>query len=217
MNVDSMTLIHLWAILSLLLAHSAASRLPCQTSLTCPNNTVIVGRNDPRAHFASIQSAIDALPDDSSSQTILILAGNYTEQLNITRSGPITLLGQTSHPTDARHNQVTVLWAAANNNTYPDNAYTSVLTVAPTLDASLTGSGPTGHPVPPDTPFGNRDFRVYNVDFRNVFSEYAAGPALALGLSYANGGFYYCGFYSFQDTVNPNPPPSWNTVCRSVS
>ncbi|KAL1980794.1 hypothetical protein VTN96DRAFT_3528 [Rasamsonia emersonii] len=206
------SLIYLWALLPFLhLSHSTptqfpagTSRLSCQTSLTsCPNGTIIVSnnKNDPRAHFTSIQSAIDSLPNDNSSQTILILAGNYTEQLNITRSGPVTLLGQTSHPTDASQNKVTVFWAAANNGTYADNAYTSVLTVAPTLEASLTGSGPTGYPVPADTPFGNRDFRAYNIDFRNVFSEYSAGPALALSLSYANGGFYYCGFYSFQDTV----------------
>lgn len=211
------SLIYLWALLPFLhLSHSTptqfpagTSRLSCQTSLTsCPNGTIIVSnnKNDPRAHFTSIQSAIDSLPNDNSSQTILILAGNYTEQLNITRSGPVTLLGQTSHPTDASQNKVTVFWAAANNGTYADNAYTSVLTVAPTLEASLTGSGPTGYPVPADTPFGNRDFRAYNIDFRNVFSEYSAGPALALSLSYANGGFYYCGFYSFQDTVAPPLP-----------
>ncbi|KAL1963414.1 hypothetical protein VTN77DRAFT_8430 [Rasamsonia byssochlamydoides] len=199
-----------WLLLSLpvqsaptsLLQAAGQSRIPCQTTLTdCPPGTIIVGKNDSRAHFTTIQAAIQALPDDDSPQTILILAGNYTEQLNITRAGPVTLLGQTAHPTDATQNKVTVFWAAANSNTYPDNAYTSVLTVAPTLDASLTGSGPTGYPVPPDTPFGNRDFRAYNVDFRNVFSEYSAGPALAVSLSYANGGFYYCGFYSYQDTV----------------
>jgi len=29
----------------------------------------------------------------------------------------------------------------------------------------------------------------------------AANPSLALSISYANGGFYYTGFYSYQDTV----------------
>lgn len=29
----------------------------------------------------------------------------------------------------------------------------------------------------------------------------ADGPSLALSISYANGGFYYTGFYSYQDTV----------------
>lgn len=82
-----------------------------------------------------------------------------------------------------------------------DNVYSSVMIVAPTLNASITGSGPTGFAVPDDTPFGNRDFRVYNVDFRNTWAEYSDGPAHAISFSRANGGFYYCGFYSYQDTV----------------
>jgi pectinesterase len=153
------------------------------------------------ADFSSIQSAILSLPHDNSSATILVRAGSYTEQLNVTRPGPLTLLGETSSPLDETKNEVNVFWSAANNNTYLDNAFTSVLTVAPTQNASLTGAGTTGWPVPADTPFGNTDFRVYNIDFRNVFSEYSAGPALAVSVSYANSGFYYSGFYSYQDTV----------------
>ncbi|XHG09445.1 hypothetical protein AWENTII_012501 [Aspergillus wentii] len=150
------------------------------------------------------EGAIESLPNDNTTATILILAGEYTEQVNVTRAGPITLLGQTDHLTDASKNKVTISWASANNDSTGasmDNALTSVLTVAPTLEASLTGSGTTGYAVPADTPFGNVDFRAYNIDFRNTFSENSDGPALAVGLSRANGGFYHCGFYSYQDTV----------------
>jgi pectin methylesterase-like acyl-CoA thioesterase len=180
------------------------SRIPCQTGdiSSCPAHTIIVSNEaSSKADFTSIQAAILSLPHDNSSATILIHAGSYTEQLNITRPGPVTLLGETTNPLDASKNQVTVYWSAANDDTYLDNAFTSVLTVAPTQNASLTGAGPTGWPVPEDTPFGNSDFRVYNVDFRNIFSEYSAGPALAVSVSYANAGFYYSGFYSYQDTV----------------
>ncbi|EED18594.1 pectin methylesterase, putative [Talaromyces stipitatus ATCC 10500] len=185
------------------------SRLPCQAGIisACPANTIIVSNDhsspsSQHAHFTSIQSAILSLPHDNSSATILIRAGNYTEQLNITRPGPVTLLGETWDPLTATENQVTVYWSAANSNSrYMDNAFTSILTVAPTQNASLTGAGPTGWPVPADTPYGNSDFRAYNIDFRNVFSEYSAGPSLAVSVSYANAGFYYSGFYSYQDTV----------------
>jgi pectin methylesterase-like acyl-CoA thioesterase len=106
---------------------------------------------------------------------------------------------------DSDHsNDVQVLWASANQDStgkMTDNAVTTVLTVAPTWNASLTGTGPTGFAVPADTPFGNRDFRAYNMDFRNVYALQAAGPALAVGVAYANAGFYGCGFYSYQDTV----------------
>lgn len=182
------------------------SRISCQKGdiYSCPPNTIVVSNNPSHRNsreFSSIQSAILSLPHDNSSATILIRAGNYTEQLNVTRPGPLTLLGETSSPLDETKNEVNVFWSAANNNTYLDNAFTSVLTVAPTQNASLTGAGTTGWPVPADTPFGNTDFKVYNIDFRNVFSEYSAGPALAVSVSYANSGFYYSGFYSYQDTV----------------
>ncbi|KAF3005423.1 hypothetical protein E8E14_002053 [Neopestalotiopsis sp. 37M] len=184
----------------------------------CPKGTLYVSQaNKSHADFTSIQAAIASLPDDDSAHIILIAPGNYTEQLNVTRPGPLTLLGVSDDPSRGlsyggpavtsdtdRRNEVQVLWAAANSDNtgkITDNAFTTVLTVAPTWNASLTGTGPTGFPVPADTPFGSSDFRAYNIDFRNVFSEYAAGPSLAVGVAYANAGFYGCGFYSYQDTV----------------
>jgi hypothetical protein len=134
-----------------------------------------------------------------------LFAGNYTEQLNVARPGPLTLFGQTEHINNASTNEVTVLWVSINGTSpwggISDNAYTSMLTVAPTLDASLTTSGPTGFPVPENTPFRNTDFRIYNIDFRNAYSEAAAGPLHAISFSRANGGFYHSGFYSYQYTV----------------
>lgn len=140
----------------------------------------------------------------------------------MTRSGPLYLLGQSDLPsqnrtyagavsyTTAARNEVQVRWDEANtgNGALPDNAYTGVLTVGPTLAATLTGSGAAGYPVPPGTPFGCADFRVYNVDFRNEFAPYSDGPAHALGVSRANAGFYSSGFYSWQDTVSSYPASS---------
>ena len=176
----------------------------------CPRGTILVSASECHgAHFNTIQSAILSLPNDNSSQVILILPGSYVEQLNITRPGPVTLLGQTAHPTKQSQNQVEVSWASAVINGIPnDNAYTSVLTVAPTLEASFTGSGPTGYPVPADTPFGNVHFSAYNIDFRNVYADYAAGQSLTVSISYANAGFYWCGIYSYQDTVSGSIDPT---------
>ncbi|RYP42672.1 hypothetical protein DL767_000041 [Monosporascus sp. MG133] len=127
--------------------------------------------------------------------------------------GPLTLLGMTDRPwgagrysdidgSSAQENAVQVYWNSANHDAvFPDNVYTGVLTIGPNLNATLTGSGPTGFPVPEDTPFGCTDFRAYNIDFRNEYTPYANGPAHALGVSRANAGFYSCGFYSYQDTV----------------
>lgn len=199
-----------FAVCSLALLTSAASTRPnrrlCQQpdnhSLQgCPKNTVVV---DPNGKLASIQQAILSIPANDEPYTVLIHPGTYTEQLNITRQGPLTLLGVTSSPNDRTKNEVNVVWHNATGTPQTgsyDNAYTSVLTVAPTLEASFTGSGPTGYPVPADTPFGNMDFRVYNLNFINDYLPYSAGPSLALSLSYANGGFYYTRFLSYQDTV----------------
>lgn len=167
----------------------------------CPNGTLIVGSN---STFKTVQSAVLSLPHDTSAQIILILPGNYTEQVNVTRPGPLYLLGQSSHPQNNTRNLVQVIWHNATGTSSTgsyDNAYTSTLTIAPTLNSSLTGSGTTGNAVPPDTPFGNTDFRAYNIDFVNDYLPYSAGPSLALSVSYANAGFYSCGFYSYQDTV----------------
>ena len=168
----------------------------------CPSNTLLVSNTDKSADFDTIQGAIDSL-DNATNYTILVLPGYYIEQLNITRSAPLTILGQTRSPAEQADNAVTVFWASADQDgRYTDNAYTSVLTVAPTLNASLTGSGNTGFPVPADTPFGCTDFRVYNIDFRNVYADEGVGPSLAISISRANAGFYYSGIYSYQDTVS---------------
>ncbi|KAH7066289.1 pectin methylesterase [Paraphoma chrysanthemicola] len=187
-------------------AVSAVNRKACQHPSKnpldgCPKGTVLVG---PGQKYATVQSAVLSLPNDTAAHHILILPGNYTEQVNVTRPGPVYLFGQSKFPNDQSKNVVNIIWRAATGatlNSTLDNAYTSTLTVAPTLNSSATGSGPTGNPVPADTPFGNVDFRAYNIDFINDFKNYATGPSLAVSVSYANTGFYYCGFYSYQDTV----------------
>ena len=179
----------------------AACQAPTRNPLKgCPKNTVLVGPNE---SCTSVQEAVLSIPHNDVAYIILILPGNYTEQVNVTRPGPLTLLGQTSHPNKAAKNTVNIIWHDATGNavnTY-DNAYTSTLTIAPTLNSSLTGAGPDGNPVPPGTPFGNKNFRTYNLNFINDYEPYSAGPSLALSMSYANGGFYYTQFLSYQDTV----------------
>jgi pectin methylesterase-like acyl-CoA thioesterase len=199
-------------------SYATCQRKTVRSTEGCPCGTIYVSKNSTQARFSSVQAAIASLPNDTSPQWILIAPGNYTEQLNVTRPGPLTLLGvsdlpysdttlsniSTSTAAADYANQVTVYWSSANTNAlFTDNAFTSVLTVAPNLNASLTGSGPTGFAVPSNTPFGNTDFRAYNIDFvnGNAGVAYSNGPALAMSISRANAGFYSCGFYSWQDTV----------------
>ncbi|KAH6680265.1 carbohydrate esterase family 8 protein [Halenospora varia] len=161
--------------------------------------TVFVDVVSSTSKFKTVQSAVSSLPNNTDTYIILIASGNYTEQVNVTRRGPTYLLGQTSRPEDQAYNTVNIIWAAVAGT--GDNAHTSTLTVAPNLNASLTGSGPTGFAVPAGTPFGCTDFRAYNLNFINDYAPYSATPSLALSISYANGGFYHTGFYSYQDTI----------------
>ncbi|KAK4547738.1 hypothetical protein LTR36_000696 [Oleoguttula mirabilis] len=185
---------------------SAYNRAACQAPTRnplegCAKNTLLVG---PNANFTSVQEAVLSIGNTTTAWTILILPGNYTEQVNVTRQAPLTLLGQTSHPNNASKNIVNIIWhnatGTATTGTY-DNAYTSTLTIAPDFNASTTGSGTDGNPVPAGTPFGNENFRTYNLNFINDYLPYSAGPSLALSVSYANAGFYYTQFLSYQDTV----------------
>lgn len=159
----------------------AACQYPSSDVLDgCPTGTVFVG---PSSGYTTIQAAIRSLPNDTTPQTILVASGNYTEQVNVTRLGPVTLLGQTSAPNDHTQNTVRVYWAAVAGPS--DNARTSTLTV-----------GPAG------APYGSTDFRVYNMDFINDYAPYSDTPSLALDVNHANASFYYAGFYSYQDTVS---------------
>ncbi|KAF4626626.1 hypothetical protein G7Y89_g11534 [Cudoniella acicularis] len=180
-------------------------RHACQASSRNPldgcdqQRTVFVDVVSVNSKFTTVQSAVASLPNNTDTYVILIASGNYTEQVNVTRRGPTYLLGQTTRPNDQSYNTVNIIWAAIAGTS--DNAYTSTLTVAPNLNASLTGSGTTGFAVPAGTPFGCVDFRTYNLNFINDYAPYSDGPSLALSISYANGGFYHTGFYSYQDTI----------------
>ena len=181
---------------------SCQSKGALNLTLHCPPGTTLVGQN---GQFKSIQSAIKSISNDGQLHIVLVQPGTYHEQVNISRSSPIYLLGVTDSPDDHSHNKVKILWKQATGTQETgkaDNAFTSALTVAPTLDSSLTGSGPTGHAVAAGTKFGNSDFRAYNIDFVNDFKPYSAGPSLAVSISYANAGFYFCRIRSYQDTVS---------------
>lgn len=177
----------------------AACQAPTADPLEgCPKGTLLVGGNA-SVGYATVQSAVVATGNGSDTAYILVLPGNYTEQVNVTRSAPLYIFGQTSSPKDQAANTVSFIWAAVAGT--GDNAYTSTLTIAPDLAADLTGSGTTGYAVPANQTFGNTDFRLYNVDVINDFLPYSDGPSLTVSMGYANAGFYYSGFYSYQDTI----------------
>ncbi|KIJ62682.1 carbohydrate esterase family 8 protein [Hydnomerulius pinastri MD-312] len=175
----------------------------------CPEGTLYVSPTDPAANHATVQSAVASLPDTGNA-IILVGEGEYFEAVNVTRSGPLTFLGQLSAETafdpagNASTRNLVHIW----NNKYVltnssgdqifDDALTAVLTVAPNYAGSLIGAGTNGAPLQPY--FGNTDFKAYNIDFENRAANYSISQALVTDISYANASFYGCAFASYQDT-----------------
>src|SRR5689334_19683129 len=76
--------------------HLASPLKTISPTLGCPPGTVFVSQTNEAADFSTINQALDSLPGDLSPRWILVDAGEYKETLNISRKGPVTLLGATS-------------------------------------------------------------------------------------------------------------------------
>ncbi|KIJ62685.1 carbohydrate esterase family 8 protein [Hydnomerulius pinastri MD-312] len=155
----------------------------------CPEGTLYVSPTDASANFASVQEAVTSLPETGDA-VILIGEGEYFEMVNVTRSAPLTLLGQLDPATafepagNASQRNLVQIW----NNIYVENGLTDEET------ATLTVAPPSGQS------FGNVDFKAYNIDFENRAANYSISQALVTSIMYANASFYGCAFASWQDT-----------------
>ncbi|KAF8143835.1 carbohydrate esterase family 8 protein [Mycena galopus ATCC 62051] len=175
----------------------------------CPSGTIFVSQNaSAHAQFNTIQAAIESLPPTGRA-TILIAEGTYQETLNVSRTAPLTLLGQLPSTSVAQAGKPFANATSPNLNlvqvfntnfvmTGEDDATSAVLTVAPNLAGSLIGAGTDGAPLQPH--FGNTDFKVYNIDFQNRAANFAISQALVTDISYSNASFYGCALASYQDT-----------------
>jgi pectinesterase len=128
-------------------------------------------------HFSTITAALNSLPNDGSSRSLFIYPGTYVEQIDITRTGPLTIYGYTTDTTTYASNQATI-------------SFDSTLTIAGSDDASGT------------LRIHKNNFSAYNINVKNTF-----GPgvqAIALSQYGSQVGFYACGFYGYQDTLYAN-------------
>jgi len=147
------------------------------TRTSPPAGAVIVKAGTTTAgEFATITQALDSL-DDASTQSLFIYPGTYTEQIDITRTGPLTIYGYTTNTATYTSNEVII-------------TFNSTLTIAGSDDASGT------------LRIHKNNFSMYNVDVKNTF-----GPgvqAIALSQYGSQVGLYACGFYGYQDTLYAN-------------
>ncbi|KAF4617313.1 hypothetical protein D9613_005803 [Agrocybe pediades] len=140
-----------------------------------PSGAVIVRAGTTTAgEFSTVSKAVNSLPNDSSARTIFIYPGTYTEQVNITRTGPLTIYGSTTDTTTYLKNTVNIQFG---------------------LSAGTAGSDDVSGTVR----VHKNDFKLYNVNVKNTFGQ--GSQAIAISQYGTRVGFYGCGFYGFQDTV----------------
>ncbi|KAJ7218371.1 pectinesterase [Mycena pura] len=164
-------------LLSILLL-SAARYVLATSRETPPSGAITVRKGTTTAgEFATITAALNSLPNDSSSRSVFIFPGTYTEQIDITRSGPLTIYGYTTDTSTYTGNQVII--AAAGN-----------ATTAGSDDASGT------------LRIHKNDFHMYNVNVKNTVGK--GVQAIAISQYGSRVGLYACGFFGYQDTLYAN-------------
>jgi pectinesterase len=126
--------------------------------------------------YDSIGSAVAALPNDTTNQTIFIYPGVYFERINITRTGPTTIYGYTKDVSNFAANQVRIEAG---------------------VPASVAGSNDLSGTLR----VHKDDFRMYNV---NVTNTWVGSQAIAISQYGSRVGLYACAFLGFQDTLYAN-------------
>lgn len=153
------------------------------TSVVPPTSTYVVSKNANTTQYSSISAAVNALPNDGATKTILVMSGTYEEQLNINRTGKVILIGQTTFVNDYSQNQVTVQFNYGVSTSAGQNELTPVLNTK-----KNDGSG----------------IAVYNINFVNTFPQTRNYAALAADFYGTNMAAYGCSFIGFQDTLLAN-------------
>jgi pectin methylesterase-like acyl-CoA thioesterase len=146
-----------------------------------PSTALIVGPStNSCAQYNSISDAIAALPTDSTTQYIYVLAGTYNEQPSITRVGSVIFRGETDDASSSSANKVII----QNSNGRLSSSGGSSSTA--TFSANK---------------YETKLMAFYNINFVNTFTAQTNYIALAV---YAKGqkvAFYGCNFISSQGSL----------------
>ncbi|KAJ7575601.1 pectinesterase [Mycena floridula] len=159
-------------LISILPVAFAASRT------SAPAGSIIVRAGTTASgEFPTLTRALNSITSTTSNVTIFMFPGTYVEQVNIVRTGPLTILGYTTDTTTYTANQV-ILSAG--------------------VPASTAGSDDASGTLR----IHKNDFRMYNVNVKNTFG--IGSQAIAISQYGSRVGLYACGFYGYQDTVYAN-------------
>ncbi|KAJ7490673.1 pectin lyase fold/virulence factor [Mycena latifolia] len=168
-------------ILPLLVLGSAVSPAVGRRCIEPPSGAVIVKANTQVAgEFSNLGEAVNSLPADNTSQVVFVYPGVYVGQVNVSRAGPVTIMGYTTNSFEFKSNTVTLV-------------HNSSLATAGSDD--LTGT----------LRILSNNVSLYNLDIRNDFGvAFSNGQAIALSSQGDQMGVYACGLYSYQDTLYTN-------------
>ncbi|KAJ9132263.1 Pectinesterase [Pleurostoma richardsiae] len=153
------------------------------TSTASNSATYTVAPTPAAGQYTSVMSAVAALPNDGKAYTVYILAGEYTEQVWVNRTGMVTLRGETSFPNDFSQNTVKIQFSYGLLTSLNEDELTPVLNSKKT-----DGSG----------------LALYNIDFINLYPQTSNTAALAADFYGANMAAYGCSFKGYQDTLLAN-------------
>lgn len=163
---------------------SGASATASSTISSLPASaTFVVSKSGNVTDYSTVEAAISALPNDGAEKLILIMPGTYTEQININRTGKVTLRGTTVFVNDYSQNQVKIQFSYGVSTSAGQNELTPVINSKKT-----DGSG----------------LALYNIDFVNTFPKTSSYAALAADFYGTNMAAYGCSFIGFQDTLLAN-------------
>ncbi|KAJ7274882.1 carbohydrate esterase family 8 protein [Mycena rebaudengoi] len=158
------------------------------TSRTVPPHAAVIvrGSGTQPGEFSTIQAAVTSLPADNSAQAIFVYPGTYVEQVHLTRTGNLTILGYTDDVFNYSANRVRISF---------------------NLSQSQVGGGDLSATLR----VNKNNFSLYNVDVVNTFGR--GSQALAVAGYGTNLGFYAVGFYGFQDTLRPEKGVQFYGLC----
>ncbi|KAI1443922.1 pectin lyase-like protein [Annulohypoxylon stygium] len=171
------------ATLSATLSATVSSASVSASASASAAATFIVAPTPTAGQYGTISSAIAALPNDSKEYTIYILAGTYEEQISITRSGKVTLRGETTFANDFTQNKVLI--------TFSDGVSTSANQDEETPVVNWKNTNGDG-------------LALYHLNFTNSYPQTSNYAALAADFFGTNMAAYGCAFKGFQDTLLVN-------------
>ncbi|KAF7348127.1 Pectinesterase [Mycena sanguinolenta] len=163
----------LGSVISLSVGRSS-TKPPPGAVLVKPGTTVT-------GEFTNLGDALNALPADDTTQVVFVYPGTYAGQVNVSRPGPVTIMGYTENAFDFAQNTVTLVHSAALATGAASDDLTGTLRVL------------------------SNNVSLYNLDIRNDFGvAFTNGQAIALSNQGDQVGMYACRLFSYQDTLYTN-------------